>query len=297
MTAAEGAIGEGLRLAVQRSGRLTDASLALLRNAGFTFESYSDRLFARCRNFPLAILFGRDDDIPEYVTSGTVDLGIVGHNLIVEEGVEERVDELLPLGFGYCSLVLAVPKDSGVSSPGQLAGATVATSYPRSARRFFAAEAIAVDIVTLTGSVEVAPTLGLASAVVELTVSGSTLLLHDLQPIQTILTSEAVLVANRDARRDLAKRELLDRFLLRVKAVVDARNRKYLVLNAPRAALPAIQRVTPGLKSPTVVALADPDWVAVHTVITEDEFWEVIERLRAAGATEILVFPIEKLLL
>lgn len=124
VTAAEGAIGEGVRLAVQRSGRLTEASLALLRNAGFTFESYSDRLFARCRNFPLAILFGRDDDIPEYVTSSTVDLGIVGHNLIVEEGAEERVDERLSLGFGYCSLVLAVPKDSGISSPRQLAGAT-----------------------------------------------------------------------------------------------------------------------------------------------------------------------------
>jgi ATP phosphoribosyltransferase len=287
----------GVTLAIQRSGRLTDETLGLLHSVGLAFESYGQRLFTICRNFPLSILFGRDDDIPEYVAGGTVDLGIVGRNLLYEEGVEDAVEELLPLGFGYCALVLAVPEDSGISGPQALAGAKIATSYPHSAARYFAAAGVPVDIVTLSGSVEIAPALGLAAAVVELTATGSTLLLHDLQPIHTILASEAVLVANRAALADPERRRLIDRLVMRVKAALDARRYKYIMMNAPRAALPAIQEITPGLKSPTVVPLSDPEWVAVHTVIREDDFWDIIERLRAAGASEILVTPIEKLLL
>lgn len=288
---------EGLTLAIQRSGRLTDETLGLLHSVGLAFESYGQRLFSSCRNFPLALLFGRDDDIPEYVASGTVDLGIVGRNLIHEEGVEDQVTELLPLGFGYCSLVLAVPKESGITGPQQLTGAKIATSYPHSAARYFAAEGVPVDVVTLSGSVEVAPALGLASAVVELTATGSTLLLHDLQPIHTILQSEAVLVAHNAVLDDPAQRAIIDRLLMRMKAALDARRYKYIMMNAPRAALPLIQTITPGLKAPTIVPLSDPDWVAVHTVIREDDFWDIIERLREAGASEILVTPIEKLLL
>jgi ATP phosphoribosyltransferase len=287
----------GLTLAIQRSGRLTDETLGLLHSVGLAFETYGQRLFSTCRNFPLALLFGRDDDIPEYVASGTVDLGIVGRNLIHEEGVEDRVTELLALGFGYCSLVLAVPKESGITGPHQLAGAKIATSYPRSAARYFAAAGVPVEIVTLSGSVEVAPALGLAAAVVELTATGSTLLLHDLQPIHTILQSEAVLVAHHPVLADPARRAIVDRLLMRMKAALDARRYKYIMMNAPRAVLPVIQTITPGLKSPSVVPLSDPDWVAVHTVIREDDFWDIIERLREAGASEILVTPIEKLLL
>ena len=284
-----------LRLALQSNGRLTEQTVALLHSVGLSFESYGRRLFSDCRNFPLALLYGRDDDIPEYVAAGTVDLGVVGRNLLVEEGVD--VVEVLPLGFGYCKLVLAVPEDSGLDAAADLAGRRVATSYPRSASAYFAGQGIAVEIVTLSGSVEVAPALGLADAIVELTATGSTLLLHDLVPIDTILESEAVLVANPTALADPARRATIDRLVMRLRAALDARLYKYVMMNAPRAALPAIQALTPGLKAPTIVPLADPAWVAVHTVIKEDEFWDIIEQLREVGASEILVTPIEKLLL
>ncbi len=290
--------GEGagrVKLAMQRNGRLTDETVGLLHSVGLAFETYGQRLFSECRNFPLSLLYGRDDDIPEYVASGTVDLGVVGQNLIHEEGVD--VAELLPLGFGYCKLVLAVPQDSRLTRAADLHGARIATSYPQSAARFFAAQDVDVQIITLSGSVEVAPALALADAIVELTATGSTLVLHDLDPIQTILESQAVLVANRQALADPAKRATIDRLLLRLRAAQAARAHKYVMMNAPRAALPIIQALTPGLKAPTIVPLADPAWVAVHTVIKEDEFWDIIEQLRAAGASEILVTPIEKLLL
>jgi ATP phosphoribosyltransferase len=287
-------------LAVQRGGRLTEGSLALLRAAGLVFEHHGERLFAACRNFPLTLFLGRDDDIPPYVAGGTVDLGIVGRNLLCEheaDGDGAGVEELLPLGFGHCALVVAVPQDSPIGRVEELAGARVASAYPRAARRFFAGAGVPAEVVALSGSVEVAPLLGFAAAVVELTVTGTSLLLHDLRPIHTVLESEAVLVAHPAALADQAKRRVIDRLLLRLKAVLDARRYTYVMMNAPRWALPAIRRITPGLKSPTVVPLADPGWVAVHAAVPEDEFWEAVERLRAAGASEILVAPLEKLLL
>ena len=284
-----------LKLAVQRSGRLTDDTLELLRSIGLEFESYGQRLFSHCRNFPLSILYGRDDDIPEYVALGTVDLGIVGRNLLHEENV--AVEELMPLGFGYCSLIVAVLRDAPYQEPAELLAAKVATSYPGSARRYFAGLGGSPEIITLSGSVEVAPSLGLADAVVELTATGSTLMLNDLRPIATVLESEAVLAAHPDALADPVRRASIDRLLLRIKAVRAAKRYKYLMMNAPEAALPAIRAVVPGLKAPTIVPLADPGWVAVHTAIEEDAFWESIERLRAAGATEILVSSLEKLML
>jgi ATP phosphoribosyltransferase len=288
--------GEGrLRLAVQRSGRLTDDTLGLLHAIGLDFESYGQRLFSHCRNFPLSILYGRDDDIPGYVGHGTVDLGIVGRNLIHEEGVQ--VEELLPLGFGFCSLIVAVLRDAPYASPDELRSRRIATSYPNSARRYFAEIGGAPEIVTISGSVEVAPSLGLADAIVELTATGSTLLLNDLRPIHTVLESQAVLVANHGALADPAKKANIDRLLMRLDAVRAAKRYKYVMMNAPESALPAIRRVVPGLKAPTVVPLADPGWVAVHTAIEEDIFWESIEKLRGAGATEILVSSLEKLML
>jgi len=285
----------GLKLAVQRSGRLTDDTLTLLHSIGLQFESYGQRLFSVCRNFPLSILYGRDDDIPEYVGSGTVDLGIVGRNLIHEEGV--NVHEVLPLGFGYCQLVVAVLRDSPYQEIEEVRNLKLASSYPNSARMYFEGIGGKPDIIELSGSVEVAPSLGLADAIVELTATGSTLLLNDLRPLGTILESEAVLVANNDAWNDPEKRANIERLVMRIDAVQSARRYKYVMMNAPERALPAIRDILPGLKSPTVVPLATEGWVAVHTAIEEDLFWESIERLRAAGASEILVSSLDKFLL
>ena len=285
---------EGLRLAVQRQGRLTEGTLALLHAIGLEFESYSQRLFSPCRNFPLSLLYARDDDIPEYVASGTVDAGIVGQNLVHEEGVD--VAELLPLGYGYCTLVLAAPANSAVRGPRDLAGHRVATSYPGSARAYFERHGVRdVEVIELSGSVEVAPSLGLADAIIEITATGSTLVLNDLRPVETVLESQAALVANHATLENPAKRADLDRLVMRVKAVGAGRRYKYVMMNAPARALPRIREILPGLREPTVIPLADKEWVAVHAAIQEETFWEVIEGLHKAGASEILVAPIEKL--
>jgi ATP phosphoribosyltransferase len=288
--------GEGrLKLAVQRNGRLTEDTLRLLQGIGLEFESYGQRLLSACRNFPLSILFGRDDDIPEYVGLGTVDLGIVGRNLIYEEDVDGV--ELRELGFGYCELVVAVLRDSPYHDVSDLKGRKIATSYPTSARKYFRSQGWEPEVITLSGSVEVAPGLGLSDGIVELTATGSTLILNDLRRIHTILESQAVLVANKAAMEDDERRENIERLLLRIDAVRAARQYKYVMMNAPEDALPAIREVIPGLKAPTVVPLAIEGWVAVHTALREDDFWESIERLRSAGASEILVSPLDKLLL
>jgi ATP phosphoribosyltransferase len=288
--------GEGLlKLAVQRNGRLTDETLKLLRGIGLEFESYGQRLMSVCRNFPLSILFGRDDDIPEYVGLGTVDLGIVGRNLVYEENA--NVVELKELGFGFCELVVAVLRDSPFQTVDDLRGHKIATSYPTSARKYFNEQGWNPEIITLSGSVEVAPGLGLADGIVELTATGSTLILNDLRQIKTVLSSQAVLVANPRSLEDPERRENIDRLVMRIDAVRAARQYKYVMMNAPIEALPAIREVVPGLKAPTVVPLATEGWVAVHTALREDDFWESIERLRAAGASEILVSALDKLLL
>lgn len=283
-----------LRLAIQKEGRLTEQTLGLLRSVGLEFESYKQRLFSTCYNFELDILYSRDDDIPEYLASGTADLGVVGQNLLFEEGVD--VAELLPMGFGHCALVVAVPKDSGISDIKQLAGKKVATSYPKSAQKFLSSQDVHADIVTLSGSVELAPNLGVAQAIVEITATGSSLVINDLTSIHTILKSEAVLAANKQSLAHPYKARNIERLLVRIKSALVAKQSKYIVMNAPRAGLSRILALVPGLKSPTVVPLADPDWVAVHTVIKEEVFWDVIEQLKEAGAGGILVVPIEKLL-
>jgi ATP phosphoribosyltransferase len=284
-----------LKLSMQRSGRLTEETLSLLHSIGLEFENYGQRLFSRCRNFPMSILFGRDDDIPDYVGRGTTDLGIVGQNLIYEEGVD--VEELATLGYGYCSLVVAVLRDSPYQTIDDIKNLRIATSYPNSARRFLTEHGGSPEIITISGSVEVAPSLDLADAVVELTATGSTLILNDLRPITTILESQAVLVANKTSLEDPERKANIDRLMMRLNAVRAARRYKYVMMNAPEDRLDEIRAVIPGLKSPTIVPLADPGWVAVHTAIEEETFWESIEALRAAGASEILVSSLEKLLL
>jgi ATP phosphoribosyltransferase len=284
-----------LKLALQRSGRLSESSLEILRHAGLQFESYGQRLFSHARNFPLSILFARDDDISDYVALGTVDLGIVGRNLIVEKEVD--VAELVALGFGYCQLVVAVPDDAGIESPHQLANARIATSYPASARRYFESIGATPDIIEIAGSVESTPALGVADAIVELTATGSSLRLNDLRSIHTILESEAVLIANKAALEDPVKRAEIDRLTLRINAVIDAGRYKYIMMNAPKDNLDRILEILPGLKAPTVVPLASEGWMAVHTAVPENVLWEKIEELRAAGASEILITALDKFLL
>jgi len=284
-----------LRLAIQKEGRLTDQTLGILHSIGLDFDSYKQKLFSNCRNFELDILYSRDDDIPEYIASGTADLGVVGQNLIYEESVD--VTELLPIGFGHCTLVVAVPKDSGLNDVQQLNGLKIATSYPKSARKFLDSRGVQAEIITLSGAVELAPNLGLAHAIIEITATGSSLVLNDLVAIQDIIKSEAVLAVNRDSLAHPYKSRNIERLLTRMQAALAAKKYKYIVMNAPRKKLDSIIAVVPGLKSPTIVPLADPDWVAVHTVVQEDTFWDVMEQLKAAGAGGILVVPIEKMLL
>jgi ATP phosphoribosyltransferase len=284
-----------IKLALQKEGRLSQASTDLLHSVGLQFDSYRQRLFAACRNFDLELLFVRDDDIPEYIADGVADLGIVGRNLVLEFG--KQVEELLPLGFGYCSLVVAVPNESPARRIDDLQGHSIATSYPNSTARFFAERDIAVRIIPISGSVELTPALGVAQAIVELTATGSTLRLNDLRELETVYTSEAILIANPCSMVDAPKRKNIDRLCVRFKAAITARAYKYIMMNAPRGALEEIRKVSPGLKSPTIVDLADPDWVAVHTAVHAEQFWDIIERLRELGASEILVTPIESMIM
>jgi ATP phosphoribosyltransferase len=287
--------GEQIKLAIQKEGRLTEATLQLLRTAGLQFESAKQRLFSVCRNFPLAILYVRDDDIPEYVADGVADLGIVGQNLVQE--TERPVEELLPLNYGHCALMVAVPRESQIQSVEQLAGCKIATSYPVTTRRFFLERGINVDITTISGSVELAPTLGVSSAIVDLVSSGSSLKLNDLIPLEQVLQSQAALIANGDVFKDEQKSLFTNRLLMRLKGVLNARSYKYIMMNAPREALPAIVDLSSGMRSPTVLPTADAEWISVHIAVAEDTFWESIEQLRELGAQGILVSPIEKLFL
>ncbi len=287
---------QNIKLAIQKGGRLTEETLALLRQAGFEFESYAKKLFATCRNFPLEIVYVRDDDIPDYVASGSVDIGVVGLNLLYEEE-PVNIDTLLTLKYGFCALTLAVPKESTVEKLTDLDGKTIATTYPNSTKQFFAKNGVTVKTIKINGSVEIAPTLGVADAIADLTSTGSTLALNDLRPLVKIYDSEAVLIANKTTARTSAKQKLLDQMLLRFGGVLSAKNYKYVMINAPAEILPNLQSVAPGLKSPTVSPLAKEGWISVQTVIAEDKFWETIENLKSMGATDILVLPIEKIIL
>jgi len=283
-----------LKLAIQKEGRLTDETLEFLRNCGLEFESSKQRLFSSCRNFPLEILYVRDDDIPDYVASGTVDLGILGQNILYEE--RPAVKKLLNLRYGFCSLIIAIPKESKVKNIKDLAGKTIATTYPSSVKNFFKKNNIKLDVVRITGSVEITPALGVAYAIADLTSTGSTLALNDLKILTKIYDSESVLIANKESLMN-GKKDLLEKLMVRFKGVLSAKNYKYVMMNAPQEILPKLKKITPGLKSPTVAPLAKEGWVSVQTVIKEDVFWETIEKLKQAGASGILVLPIEKIII
>lgn len=287
---------KNIKLAIQKGGRLTDDTLDFLRKAGLEFESYTQKLFSTCRNFPLEIVYVRDDDIPDYVASGSVDIGIFGQNLLYEER-PANVKKLLNLRYGFCALTLAVPKESTVQSLEDLSGKTIATTYPNSTKDFFKKNNIKVETIKISGSVEIAPALGVGQAIADLTSTGSTLILNDLRPLARIYESEAVLIANAKSAEQEGKRVLLDKILTRFKGVLSAQNYKYVMMNAPAEILPKLKKITPELKSPTISPLAKEGWLSVQTVIKEDTFWETIEKLKNVGASGIIVLPIEKMIL
>jgi len=294
---------EIVRIAVQRSGRLSDKSLDLLARCGFDFENGKKRLTWRANDFPVEVMLIRHDDIAEYVIDGVCDLGIVGTNAL-EEGLLRRgsvaggergsAEVVRPLGFGLCRLSIAVPQDEPYGEPADLAGKRIATSYPRLLSRWLADEGVEAEAVTIRGSVELAPALGIADAICDLVASGQTLTSNGLQETERILECESVIV--RTSRPLPEQREAtLQRILQRVHGVLEAKQRKYLMMHAPKSALEAIRALFPGMEEPTILPLAGgSDRFAVHAVAREDVFWETMESLKALGASSILVMPIEK---
>jgi len=280
-----------LKIAIQKSGRLNEKSVELLKNCGLSFENYKSSLISAVSNFPLEILFLRDDDIPEYVQDGIADLGIVGENMISE--TEASVSHLQKLGFGKCTLKLAVQNNSSIETLAGLNGKSIATSYPVTLKKFLDKNNINADIRTISGSVEISPGLGLSDAIFDIVSTGGTLKSNGLKPFADVLSSEAVLIGSEGIGSDPLVIELIQR----IQSVLRARETKYVVLNAEARNLEKIVDLLPGVKSPTVVPLAESGWVAVHTVISERDFWEKISLLKNAGAQGIVVMPIEKIIL
>jgi ATP phosphoribosyltransferase len=282
---------ERLRLAVPNKGRLVDPTLHLLHDAGLIFDEHERSLVARVQNFDLDILFVRTNDVIEFVGDGVADLGVTGVDLLVETGAE--LPRIRSLGYGRCRLAAAVPSDSPHQALEDLAGLRVATAHPNTARRFFDERRIAVDVIPISGAVEVAPRLGLAEGIVDLVSTGSTLVMNGLRQIGDVLASEAVLVANPTAHRQRsAEIAAIDTML---GAVIAARGRKYVMMNAPAVKLATLEALLPGLESPSVVPLAHEGMIAIHSVVDADDVWGLLPRLKAAGASGILVLPIEKI--
>ena len=280
-----------LRLAIPNKGRLVEPTLELLHGAGLVFDEHDRSLVALVQNFDLDILFVRTNDVIEFVGDGVADLGITGIDLLVETGAElPRVREL---GYGRCRLAAAVPNDTPYRAVEDLAGLRVATAHPNTARRFFASCEVPVDVIPISGAVEVAPRLGLAEAIVDLVSTGSTLVMNGLRPIGDVLQSEAVLVANPTAH--LERAEALASIDTMLSAVIAARARKYLMMNAPAERLAELEALLPGLESPSIIPLAHEGMIAIHSVVGADDVWGLLPRLKAAGASGILVLPIEKI--
>lgn len=288
---------ERLRIALQKSGRLAEESLALLRSAGFSVTKGANELFYRIDNAPIDVLRVRDDDIPTLVADGVADLGIVGLNVLEEREASTRnPQEIMRLGFGRCALKIATPERVAYEGPYSLDGVRIATSYPHILSRFLEKHGVKAEIVTMTGSVEVAPRLGLAQVVCDLVSTGATLEANGLRAVEPVLESEAVLIRGPKPPPE-ALAATADRFIARVRGVTSSRGAKYVMMNAPRAALPQIRAILPGAGAPTVTPLAgDDDAVAVHAVCQESVFWETLEQLKAAGASAILVLNIEKMM-
>ncbi len=279
-----------LKIAIQKSGRLNEKSVEILKNCGLSFENYKSSLIATVANFPLEILFLRDDDIPEYVQDGIADIGIVGENVIIE--ADAKVSYLQKLGFGKCSLKIAVQNDSDISNVAQLDGKVIATSYPVILRKFLKANQVEAQIRNISGSVEIGPGLGLSDAIFDIVSTGGTLKNNGLKPFTSVMDSEAVLIATPGLELNTEVIELVQR----IQSVLRAKSTKYVVLNVEKKNLAAVVELLPGVKSPTVVPLFEENWVAVHSVIAEQDFWVKINSLKAAGAEGIVVMPIEKII-
>lgn len=282
-----------LKVAVQKSGRLHDDSMKLLKECGIEISNGVNKLKSEAANFPLEVFFLRDDDIPQYVEDAVADIGFVGENVLYEK--EKSVELVEQLGFGKCRLSIAVDKNAAYEDASFLKGKRIATSYPILLQKFLSEKQINADIHEISGSVEIAPGIGLAHAICDLVSSGSTLFMNGLKEAEIILQSQAVLIKNKQL--DALKEAILNRLLFRIKAVKKARNNKYILLNAPDDKLQEIIALLPGMKSPTVVPLAEKGWHSVHSVLSEDQFWDIIEQLKERGAQGILVIPIEKMIM
>ena len=282
-----------LKIAIQKSGRLYDDSVRLLKDCGIDLKNGVNKLKAECDNFPMEIYFLRDDDIPQYVEDAVADIGIVGENVLYEKNKKAVIVE--QLGFGKCRLSVAVGRNESYQGVDYLRGKRIATSYPVLVQQYLDKHGVEAEIQEISGSVEIAPGIGLADAIVDLVSSGSTLFMNGLKEVETVLKSQAVLVRNETL--GVEQQQLLEKFLFRIRAVKKARNNKYVLLNAPNDQLPEIIRLLPGMKSPTVLPLAEAGWSSVHSVISENDFWDIIEKLKDAGAQGILVVPIEKMVI
>ncbi|MFN3942876.1 MAG: ATP phosphoribosyltransferase [Flavobacterium sp.] len=282
-----------LKIAIQKSGRLNEDSLKLLKDAGISVDNGNDQLKATSANFPLEVLFLRNSDIPQYLQDGVADIAIIGSNLLEEK--PNSIEILEKLGFSKCRVSVAVPNQFQINSLQDLKNKKIATSYPNTVRNYFGNLNIPIEIHQISGSVEIAPNIGLADAIVDIVSSGSTLFKNNLKEVAIILKSEAVLAAS--PKMDEEKKQLLQKFLFRIQSVLKARKSKYILMNVPNDKIEKVTTILPVLKSPTVLPLALPGWSSLHSVIEEATFWEVIDQLKEAGATDILVCPIEKMVL
>ncbi len=284
---------EKIKIAIQKSGRLSEKSIELLTECGIKVSNGNRKLKTDASNFPMEILFLRDDDIPQYVEQGVADIGILGENEVWEKDKDVEVVE--KLGFGNCRLSLAIPKDEDYTGLDYFNGKRIATSYPKILNKYFQVKGIEVKIEELGGSVEIATGIGLADAIFDIVSTGSTLLMNGLKEVEAIIRSEAVLISNK--KLSPAKTALLDQLLFRIKAHKNGQGKKYVLLNAPNTVIPDIVRLLPGMRSPSILPLADEGWSSVHSVISDDDFWGVIDELKRHGAEGILVVPIEKMIL
>ncbi|OGJ50872.1 ATP phosphoribosyltransferase [Candidatus Peregrinibacteria bacterium RIFOXYB2_FULL_32_7] len=286
---------ENLKIAVQKKGRLAEKSLQLLKDIGLEFELNERTLFVKCYNLPIEIVLVRDDDIIALVNDDFADLGIVGENIILESSV--KVTEMMPLAFGKCRFVLALPKESKIKKLADFQNKKIATSYPKVTKKFFDQRKIKIEIISFKGGVEVTPYLNIADGIADLTSTGSTLKTHDLVEFEEIFKSEAKLIVNPKSLQNNQKKQKILKLKTRISSLIQAKNTKYIMMNAPVTAISKIIEIIPGLASPTILPLNKKNWVAIHSVVPENVFWEVIEKLKNVGATGILVGPIEKMIL
>ena len=282
-----------LHIAVQKSGRLHDESLRLLNDCGISIDNGKDQLKAVARNFPLEIFYLRNGDIPQYLRDGVVDIAIIGENLLVEKGDDISIKE--KLGFSKCRVSIAIPKEDTYKGIESLIGKKIATSYPNTVKGFLVEKGIDAELHIINGSVEIAPNIGLSDAVCDIVSSGSTLFKNNLKEVEVLFKSEAVLAAS--STLDAEKNDILKKLQFRIQSVLKGRQSKYILMNVPNDSIDRISSILPVLKSPTVLPLAEPGWSSLHSVINEGKFWKVIDELKAAGAQDILVCPVEKMVL